>query len=155
MKVFCFQNKVLPIGNLPGIHLYLEILRTTPKNSLTEPWGITILVLCTCTTRGHSGPLMCLYPQELQFAVKQRACTDVEKHPGTTREGPSTRGADNPLSQEHKTTDRPEVVMKYRLKHCINWRTNSPASQYTPCFLSTCLFKTESDLMPRFIHIYV
>ncbi|KAF1374265.1 hypothetical protein PFLUV_G00248140 [Perca fluviatilis] len=45
-----------------------------------------------------------LTTQELQYALRQRACTLAE----TTNRCPATEGAANPWSQGHKPTDRPE-----------------------------------------------
>nr|XP_020464604.1 coiled-coil domain-containing protein 57-like isoform X2 [Monopterus albus] len=50
-----------------------------------------------------------LTTQELQYALRHRACTVAEQLlPGTNNPGPSTQGTANPWSQEHKATDRPE-----------------------------------------------
>ncbi|XP_031179865.1 coiled-coil domain-containing protein 57 isoform X3 [Sander lucioperca] len=50
-----------------------------------------------------------LTTQELQYALRQRACTLAEQLLiGTTNRCPATEGAANPWSQGHKATDRPE-----------------------------------------------
>ncbi|XP_022621733.1 coiled-coil domain-containing protein 57-like [Seriola dumerili] len=50
-----------------------------------------------------------LTTQELQYALRQRLCTVSEQLlPEADNQGPATRGAANPWSQGHKTTDRPE-----------------------------------------------
>ncbi|XP_044033494.1 coiled-coil domain-containing protein 57 isoform X2 [Siniperca chuatsi] len=50
-----------------------------------------------------------LTTQELQYALRQRACTFAEQLlPGTNNQSPTTKVAANPWSQGHKTTDRPE-----------------------------------------------
>ncbi|XP_023274753.1 coiled-coil domain-containing protein 57 isoform X1 [Seriola lalandi dorsalis] len=50
-----------------------------------------------------------LTTQELQYALRQRLCTVSEQLlPEADNQGPAKRGAANPWSQGHKTTDRPE-----------------------------------------------
>ncbi|XP_038591731.1 coiled-coil domain-containing protein 57 isoform X5 [Micropterus salmoides] len=61
-----------------------------------------------------------LTTQELQYALRQRACTDLILTE-TSNRGPATNGAANPWSLGRKTTDRPETSK--------NKETTPPISQ--------------------------
>ncbi len=80
-------------------------------------------------------PLMCLCLQELQFALRQMACTLAEQQPPEMKDQDCPAGgAADPQSQGHDTTHRPEVTAESQLLHLL-LSIHSSAAHFTPFFV--------------------
>ncbi|XP_070783698.1 coiled-coil domain-containing protein 57 [Enoplosus armatus] len=98
------KQQLIEVGNRLRAQIAAAGLQEPERDSSTEKQGDQHDRLSALEQLQYQ-----LTTQELQYALRQRACTFAEQLlPGTNNRGPATKGAANPWSVEHKATDRPE-----------------------------------------------